>query len=420
MTTDREREFYEAGCNRVTWEAACASADAVHGALPVSAPAAPLDGARDEREIAIAVLAATGVALGEYPKASSKTRDRAVQNAEATIEAVNLTHPPHVATAREVVNERMEPRDTIAGRLSNGHPWAALADECVELAAEVLSGMSLDAPDFAKRAAFWDRRTALGHAQMTHFDSLTTSPPSDPVPAPVDALRGAFVEGYAAGLRAGVLYQHAQPKSVKARIDPYVPVTQGRLDAEALWQEKWGQHFAPTTALPAATVREDVWGARETDAKDPNWGRVCTACKGPVRAGERHIHNCPELQRAAPPAAPLPVEVKKWAAEAPLLAWAIRFLAAWEPSAYRGMAHSAAVADTLARIGPPPSAPLDALVEFGEVVRKACLRKVEHTEGCVDDEHDNWDCHVECPVLTIGALSLPSLARSFIAARGGK
>ena len=48
MTTDREREFYEAGCNRVTWEAACASADAVHGALPVSVPAALLDGARDE------------------------------------------------------------------------------------------------------------------------------------------------------------------------------------------------------------------------------------------------------------------------------------------------------------------------------------------------------------------------------------
>ena len=38
----------------------------------------------------------------------------------------------------------------------------------------------------------------------------------------------------------------------------------------------------------------DEWGSRESDAGDPNYGRVCL-CGAPIRAGERYAHSCPRL-----------------------------------------------------------------------------------------------------------------------------
>lgn len=89
----------------------------------------------------------------------------------------------------------------------------------------------------------------------------------------LDVIQGAYTEGFADGQR------FATPKG------EMVPVTKGRLEAERLWQENWGRHFAPPEKKGRVRWDGEFGGYRPWITTDEHGGQLGSKlwrCAGPV------------------------------------------------------------------------------------------------------------------------------------------
>jgi hypothetical protein len=132
MTTDREREFYEAGIAKRPWAEVCPAVDRVHGALPRAEPS----GRGDREKALIREAAARGFCEGR----------RQPFDAAAVARIAAFLGPDDFALVLAVV-DRTHPLPAPAERSVRLTPNSRLADDCAAIARNGVWGTCVECPD---------------------------------------------------------------------------------------------------------------------------------------------------------------------------------------------------------------------------------------------------------------------------------